>query len=100
MQDIEESIRIILSPAKGERVMRPDFGCGIRDLVFAPRDATTVGLAKIEVRDALMRFEPRIELLDVDVSRADDADRRILVSIDYRVRATNNYERVVYAFDL
>src|SRR5262245_29594787 len=62
---IRESILLIIGTAKGERLMRPTFGCGIHDLVFAPNDATTAALASFEVREALVDFEPRIEVQDV-----------------------------------
>ena len=99
-EDIKESIRIILGTAKGERVMRPDFGCGIHELVFAPINTITVNLVQNSVHEALTLWEPRIELIDVEVSpeRADEG--KLLVSIDYRVRATNHQFNLVYPFYL
>ena len=96
--DIKEAIWIILSTSKGERVMRPDFGCGIHDFVFAPINTTTTGMIETSVREALTLWEPRAELIDVDVStdRADEGKLRI--SIDYRVRSTNNEFNLVYPF--
>ncbi len=96
--DIKEAIWIILSTSKGERVMRPDFGCGIHDFVFAPINTTTIGMIETSVREALTLWEPRAELIDVDVStdRADEGKLRI--SIDYRVRSTNNEFNLVYPF--
>jgi phage baseplate assembly protein W len=99
-QDIRESIRIILSTSKGERVMRPDFGCGIHDYVFGAMSTTTIGLIESSVRDALIRWEPRIDLLSVRVSTAEAEAGRLLVGIDYRVRATNNEFNLVYPFYL
>jgi len=99
-QDIKEAIRIILSTAKGERVMRPDFGCGIHDLVFASINNTTIGLVESSVREALIRWEPRIELLSVKVSTAEAEVGKLLVGIDYRVRATNNQFNLVFPFYL
>ena len=97
-RDIDESIRIILVTGKGERRMRPDFGCGINDLVFAPNNATTWGLIAHQVEEALGWWEPRIELADVDV-RPDSTDTsRLLVSIRYRVKATNDERNLVYPF--
>src|SRR5690606_15038312 len=66
-QELDEAIRIILGTAAGERPMRPEFGCGIHDLVFASPDANTAGRIAHEVRVALLRWEPRIEVLDVDI---------------------------------
>ena len=65
-QDIEEAIRIILGTAKGERVMRPDFGCGIHDLIFSPNNTATAGLVNYYVQDALRKWEPRIEVIEID----------------------------------
>lgn len=99
-QDIRESIRIILSTSKGERIMRPDFGCGIHDYVFAAMNTTTIGLIESSVREALVRWEPRIDLLNVQVSTDEAEHGRLLVGIDYRVCATNNEFNVVYPFYL
>ena len=98
--DIKEAIWIILSTAKGERVMRPDFGCGIHDLVFAPINVATLTLVENSVREALTVYEPRIELIAVKASpeRADEG--KLIVSIDYRVRSTNNRFNLVYPFYL
>jgi uncharacterized protein len=97
-RSVEESIRLIVGTARGERVMRPTFGCGIHDHVFAPHDATTAGLIGFEVREALVDFEPRAEVLDVQVVSDPDEDTRLLVRLDYRVRATNSVFNLVYPF--
>lgn len=99
-ESIRESIWIILATARGERKMRPDFGCGIHDLVFAVHSGETSGRVASEVRQALILWEPRIDLLDVSV-RADEAEpTRLLIQIEYRVRATNNRFNLVYPFYL
>ncbi|MFL6274369.1 MAG: GPW/gp25 family protein [Blastocatellia bacterium] len=101
--DYEESVRqsiwLILGTAKGERVMRPDFGCGIYDLVFETNSASTAGRIEEEVRDALLFFEPRIDVLGVHVT-SEDQGERLLISIDYQVRATDNLFNMVYPFYL
>jgi phage baseplate assembly protein W len=101
--DYEESVRqsiwLILSTAKGERVMRPDFGCGIYDLVFETNSASTAGRIEEEVRDALLFFEPRIDVLGVHVT-SEGQGERLLISIDYQVRATDNLFNMVYPFYL
>lgn len=98
--DIEESIRIILGTARGERRMRPNFGCDIHTLVFAPNNATTWGLAARYVEEALGWWEPRIEVTDID-PHADPADHsRLLIDIKYRVKATNDARNIVYPFYL
>jgi phage baseplate assembly protein W len=101
--DYEESVRqsiwLILGTAKGERVMRPDFGCGIYDLVFETNSASTAGRIEEEVRDALLFFEPRIDVLAVQVESGGQGER-LLISIDYQVRATDNQFNMVYPFYL
>ena len=77
--------------------MRPDFGCGIHNLVFALSNATTAGLIAFEVRQALLRWEPRIEVTDVRVTP--DAER-LLVDVEYIIRATNSRFNLVYPFHL
>lgn len=99
-QDIKEAIWIILSTSKGERVMRPDFGCGIHDLIFAPINTTTVNLVENTVREALTLWEPRIELIRVEAYTERSDEGKLLVSIDYRVRVTNNRFNLVYPFYL
>jgi uncharacterized protein len=95
---IEQAIWLILSTAKGERPMRPDFGCGIHDLVFALNDATTAGRVTEEVRDALALWEPRVELQDVSVTS--DQPGVLAVRIAGQVRATNARFNLVYPFYL
>lgn len=97
---VRQGIFIVLNTAKGERVMRPDFGCGIHELVFAVNDSTTRGLAEHEVREALTRWEPRIDLQRVKVSATGSEGEVLLISIDYRVRATDSRFNLVYPFYL
>jgi phage baseplate assembly protein W len=99
-QDIREAIRIILSTTKGERTMRPDFGCGIHDFVFDSMSTTTLGLIEASVREALIQWEPRIELQSIRVSTEAAEVGQLLIGIDYRVRATNNEFNLVYPFYL
>jgi phage baseplate assembly protein W len=104
MAEHEESIRqaiwLLLGTAPGERMMRPDFGCGIHDLVFGVNTPGTAGRVASEVRQSLLRWEPRIEVLTVDAG-ADPADpSRLLIKIEYRVRRTNSRFNLVYPFYL
>jgi phage baseplate assembly protein W len=99
-ESIRQAIWLILGTAKGERVMRPGFGCGIHDLVFAVNNATTAGLVAEEVRQALVLWEPRIELLGVRASQPPGEPNVLLIQIDYRVRTTNNVFNLVYPFYL
>jgi phage baseplate assembly protein W len=97
---IHDAILIILSTAKGERVMRPDFGCGIHDLVFATNNASTIGMAKFEVEESLRHWEPRIEILNVDVIASGKNDEELHINVSYRVRTTDNRFNLVYPFYL
>lgn len=97
-RDVKEAIRIILETKQGERVMRPSFGCGIHELVFEEINATTMTAIEASVRDALVTYEPRIELLNVAVDPADALDGLLLVAIDYRLRRTNQEDNLVYPF--
>ncbi len=99
-ESVRQSIWMILSTAKGERVMRPDFGCGIHDLVFAPNSLGTVGQIISDVRDALIEWEPRIDVLDVDNIPDSSQPNVILIQINYQVRTTNNIFNLVYPFYL
>lgn len=98
--DIEQAIRIILGTVKGERRMRPNFGCGIHDLVFAPNDETTWGLARYAVEEALGWWEPRIDVLDIEVGPNRDEPNRMDISVQYRIRATKDARTLVYPFYL
>ena len=97
---IGESIWLILGTAKGERAMRPEFGCGIHDLVFSLNNVATAGRVAEEVHDALVRWEPRIDVIDVAATTADDQPETLMIGISYRVRATNNVFNLVYPFYL
>lgn len=97
---VRQAILLLLTTRPGERVMRPSYGCDLHRLAFAPNDATTHGLAIHYVRRALERWEPRIDLLRVD-AHADPTDpSRLLVFLEYRVRATQRTDRLTHAFDL
>jgi len=99
-RSIAESIRILLGTARGERLMRPDFGCDLNRLAFAPNNNSTAGLAIYYVREALVKWEPRIELQAVDAEPDPGADDTLLIRIDYRVVATNTVSNLVYPYYL
>lgn len=99
-EDIQQAIWIILSTALGERLMRPDFGCGIHDLVFAPNNTGTAGLARFYVEDALVRWEPRIDLEGVEVQADPTEPELLLISVSYQVRTTDSRYNLVYPFYL
>ncbi len=97
-RDIEEAIQIILLTPKGQRVMRPEFGCRIHELMFAPNDATTAGLASFYVREALTMWEPRIAVIDVQVGPDPYAAERLLVEIIYEIKTTHDRRSLVFPF--
>lgn len=96
-REIEEAIRLILGTAYGERPMRPEFGCGIHDYVFAPPDANTAGRISAEVKSSLARWEPRIDVVGVDVSP--DPDQALLyIDISYTIRGSYDPRNLVFPF--
>ena len=97
-RDVEEAIRMILLTPKGQRVMRPDFGCRIHDLAFAPNNATLLGLASYYVEEALNMWEPRIRVEDVSARVDPDAPERILIDVYYRIKATHDRRSLVFPF--
>lgn len=99
-EDIRQAIRIILGTNPGERVMRPDFGAGLNQFVFEPVNATTLNLVKTRVQESLIAWEPRIDLLSVDVTSDTIEHNKLLIDVSYRVRATNSQFNLVYPFYL
>ncbi|NER38964.1 MAG: GPW/gp25 family protein [Oscillatoria sp. SIO1A7] len=95
---VRQSIWTILSTSKGERVMRPNFGCGLQDLVFSSNSASTIGRITSDVRNSLIEWEPRIDVLDVQVMSDREEPNLMLVQINYQVRMTNNRFNLVYPF--
>lgn len=99
-EDIRQSIRIILETSPGERVMRPDFGSGLMAMVFEPVNYATFALVKQRVEQALVLWEPRIDLRDVTVTGGGSVRNRLDIEIGYQVRATNTFYNLVYPFYL
>ena len=99
-EDIREAIWIILSTSRGERDMNSDFGCGVHDMVFSSISTSTLGMIRESVREALILWEPRIEILDVKAKVDGFEEGRVQVTVDYLVRATNNEFNLVYPFYL
>jgi uncharacterized protein len=97
-QELKESIRLILGTAYGERPMRPEFGCGIHDLVFAPANSTTAGQAAYEVRRSLSRWEPRIDVEEVNVSFDEQNTALMYVGVLYKVKGGNDPRNLVFPF--
>lgn len=97
---IKESILIILRTSRGERVMRPDFGCGLKELIFSPNDSSTASLVIYYVEEALKKWEPRIELLNVDASPDKEEGNRLNINVEYKIISTNTRYNLVYPFYL
>jgi phage baseplate assembly protein W len=97
---VRQAILLLLSTAPGERVMRPTYGCHLRRLVFSPNDDTTAGLAIHYVRQALDRWEPRIDVLAIDATSDPESPERLDILLEYRVRATNRGGSITYPLEL
>lgn len=97
---IRQSILLLLSTVPGERVMRPDYGCNLHWLLFSPNDDSTAGLAIHYVRQALERWEPRIDILKLDAERNQDYAERLDITLHYRVRAIQQVEQLTFSLSL
>ncbi len=97
-QSVAEAIWIILSTPPNTRVMVPEFGCGIHDYVFAPNNVNTMATINQEVQKALLRWEPRIDVLDVRTENPPETPNTLLIHVDYRIRANNAFHNLVYPF--
>lgn len=100
VEDIEQSLAILLATRRGERVMQDDYGCALSEFLFAEVSQGLVGRLRSFVGDAILRDEPRIIMNGVDVSASDAESGLLLISIDYTVRATNSRYNMVYPFYL
>ena len=96
--EIEQAMKMIVMTPKGVRVMRPEFGCQIHDLLFAPMDATTEGLAAFYVEESLKMWEPRISVLDVDVRSDPDHPERMMINVHYEIKSTHDQRSLVFPF--
>ncbi|MGB5953224.1 MAG: GPW/gp25 family protein [Ornithinimicrobium sp.] len=96
--EIQEAIRLILGTAIGERPMRPEFGCRIHDRVFGVANSSLSGQLSSDVREALVRWEPRIELLEVAVAFDQAAEGTLYIDIRYEVRGLNDPRNLVFPF--
>jgi phage baseplate assembly protein W len=97
-EDIRQSIRIILETAPGERVMRPNFGCGIHEMVFTSMDTTTLQRIRSTVEEAMRRCEARIDVLEVTVDEDATIEGKLEIELEYRVRKTNQIGNLVFPF--
>lgn len=97
---VRQAVLLLLTTRPGERVMRPTYGSLLHRLVFAPNDVTTAGLAIHYVRQALARWEPRVEVLDVDAGADPDHPEQLVVELRYRVKATQTDETLRFPVEL
>ena len=97
---VRQAVLLLLATRPGERVMRPDYGCNLQRLVFSPNDDTTAGLAIHYVRQAIERWEPRVEITHLDADRDAANPSTLSVALEYRVKATQHTDRIAYVFDL
>lgn len=96
--DVQQSLWIILTTAPGERVMRPDFGCGIYDLAFEVIDRATLTRVESAVRTSVTTYEARVEIIDVIIDAGQALDGLLLIELEYRIRRTNQVGNLVYPF--
>ena len=99
-RDIEQAIGIILETVPGERVMRPEFGCRVHELIFAPNNASTHGLIIHYIEQALERWEPRIQVREIEVNTDPDSGATLLVEIKYVIKDSHDERSIVYPFFL
>ena len=98
--DVREAIRLVLLTARGERVMRPEFGAGLHDSVFAIINTTNLGALEAEVKRSLVRWEPRVRVHEVKAKPAPGELGKLLIDVEYEVRATRTRFNLVFPFYL
>lgn len=97
-EELEEAMQLVLATAPGERPMRPEFGCRIHDHVFAPINDTTIGTIAFEVKRSLRRWEPRVDVVSVDVWGDREVDGQLWIDVTYRVKEANDERNLVFPF--
>jgi phage baseplate assembly protein W len=100
LTDIEQSLQILFTTRLGERVLAPDYGSELSDMVFEELDASLMARLQFQVQTAVLYHEPRIELLDTEVTEATEQAGLLLLTLTYRVRSTNSRHNYVYPFYL
>jgi Bacteriophage baseplate protein W len=99
-QDVDQAVRIIIGTDWGERVMRPDFGAGLRSFVFGPLNQTTMQRVQTRVQESLIKWEPRIDVESVTAAVDKSERSKLIITVTYRVRSTNTRNNLVYDFYL
>ena len=98
VEDIKSSLHILLTTRLGERVMLPNYGCNLEDLLFENLNRTLITYALDLIKTAILYHEPRIDVIKLDISETDPLEGKLLIEIDYRIRATNSRMNVVFPF--
>ncbi|MBS1635982.1 MAG: GPW/gp25 family protein [Bacteroidetes bacterium] len=99
-QDIAESIRILLNTIPGERLMRPEYGCGIRRYVFEKQDSAFISGLNHLIYHALLNYEPRVNFIDIQIVQRDDVDGVLHIQVNYSIIITNTRHNIVFPFYL
>jgi uncharacterized protein len=97
-EDIKSSLEILLSTKIGERIMLPKYGCNVDELLFNPLNRTLKTYVSELIRTAILYHEPRIDVEKIDITQGDDLNGELLLSLDYKIRATNSRTNMVYPF--
>lgn len=97
-EDIEESLYILLSTKPGERIMLPEYGCDLHQMVFEAIDATLITQMQSLIKNAILNFEPRIILENIDIRPDENTDGLLLINVSYKVRKTNKRSNMVYPY--
>lgn len=100
VEDIQESLWILLSTRLGERVMQPKYGCQLDELQFSPLNRTTITYVSELIRTAILYHEPRIEVEKIDIREAEMVEGKVLIDLTYMVRGTNSRQNLVYPYYL
>lgn len=97
-RDIHESIEIILSTRVGERIMNPQFGCSLEELLFAPIELSLVTFIRDIIETSITLYEPRVELNGVEISTSNEIEGVVNIELDYTIRSINSRRNLVYPF--
>ncbi len=97
-EDIKSSLEILLSTRLGERVLLPNYGCNLQDLLFEKLDRTLITYTKDKIQTAILYHEPRIDVISIDISETNPLGGQLVIKIEYKIRATNSRTNVVFPF--
>lgn len=97
-EDINNSLIILLSTRPGERIMFPNYGCDLHEMLFKPLDLTVITQMKGIIERAILYHEPRINILSIDINTKDELEGQVLIQIDYEIRNTNTRSNIVFPF--